>query len=309
MYNLGSLIGLWYRVKYDSPWKHSPITASKFWKLFCKTAVAIKPVVSLSVHHNSNLSFLWDPWCNNGSVAELTDSIRISHLWVGDFISSNGWNLPDYIPASIKSIISNLLIVREGPVLTWNSRTVTSCPNNRTFSELFHSNLEDVPWFKFIWHKGYALWYASYSWMAIQRKLKMADILNLRGIPLNPNCSFCLGNLESHSHVYFECDYSFLLLTALFPDLVKFYLRPNLMQVFDIFGSYRNFTKVDRNFCYFVMAILVYHLWRERNNRRFSSVWRSPSELKNVIIHAIEAKASNWRHYDSLKNHFKEILG
>lgn len=91
--------------------------------------------------------------------------------------------------------------------------------------------------------------------------------------------------------------------------MVKFYLRPNLLQVFEFFGSYRNFTKVDKNLCYFTVAVLVYFLRRERNNRRFFGVWRRPDELKRVIIHAICAKARNWRHYDLLKEHFGEILG
>ncbi|PKU87667.1 hypothetical protein MA16_Dca009839 [Dendrobium catenatum] len=231
-----------------------------------------------------------------------------SNLSVGNFILDFGWNLPEFFPGHVKASICKSLIVENGPVLIWDSVS-TDKPSNKIFSDYLHYNLEDVNWFKYIWHKGFALRYASYSWMAIKQILKMADILNIRGIPVNPNCSFCLGNSETHSHVYFECDYSFSLLIALFPVMVKFYLRPNLVQTYDFFESHRNYSRAEKNFCYLTVAVLVYHLWRERNNRRFSNAWRSPDELKRVIILAIVAKARNWRHYDMFKANFKELLG
>ncbi|KAI0500544.1 hypothetical protein KFK09_018758 [Dendrobium nobile] len=276
MYNDHTLIGTWYRAKYDSVWKLPPSSASAFWKLFCRTAHRISPAISFSVHSSSNISLLWDPWCDNNPIADSFYSPALAHSW------------------------------DEEPLLFWEG---SAFPSNRNFLSLLHENLEDVVWSKFIWHKGYALRFACYIWMAIIGKLKTADNLIMRGINVNAGCGFCSNHLESHSHIFFECDFSFSILTGLFPYMDTFYLRPNILQTFDFLTNLRSHGRHERNFCYLTLAALVYYLWRERNNRRFSTIWRSPNELKSEIIHAIRAKGRNWKSFEKIKPIFSGILG
>ncbi|PKU60898.1 Putative ribonuclease H protein [Dendrobium catenatum] len=305
MYNSDNILGLWFREKFCSPWKPYPPSASKFWKLCCLKAVEIKEHISLVPNSNSNFSFFWDPWCNKKALVELSCPHHFSNLMITDVMANNTWNLPLAIPEEIASTVMRIDLSSLPHCISWDG---VASPNNKTFSKLFYSNLEDIGWAKFIWHKGYALRYASYSWMAMHRKLKTADLLILKGIPVVSSCSFCDATWENHAHLYFECDFTFSLLSALLPSLRNFYLRPNLHQVYDFLGSMRHFSSLELNFCYLTISVTVYWIWRERNGRKFASLTKNISELKEVITQAIRAKVINWKHYDSLKLHFQEIL-
>ncbi|XP_020679888.1 uncharacterized protein LOC110097698 [Dendrobium catenatum] len=307
MYNNYSLIGSWYRAFYGSVWKSPPASASQFRKLFCRTADCISSVISLYVKQNSNLSFLWNPWCDSKPLADKFYSPYYTHSKVKNFILNNNWVIPDCIPIEVKDSIVKTVIDEDcKPSILWQYK---QNPISINFLDLFHANLEDVAWNKFIWHKGFALRFACFTWMALLGKLKTADNLISKGIQVNAGCIFCSGHLESHSHVFFECDYSFSIMTGLFPCMNTFYLRPNIMQTFDFLSNIRSHVKNECNLCYITVAAMVYFIWRERNRRRFSGDWISPNDLKMTIIHAILAKVQNWKNLDKIKPKFLEILG
>ncbi|KAL0926689.1 hypothetical protein M5K25_002933 [Dendrobium thyrsiflorum] len=66
-----SIMCTWLKAKYLSPWKSTPLYATKFWKFICFTAGKILNKLSLSVGINSNFSMLWDPWCNGRSLVDM----------------------------------------------------------------------------------------------------------------------------------------------------------------------------------------------------------------------------------------------
>ncbi|XP_020693241.1 uncharacterized protein LOC110107335 [Dendrobium catenatum] len=259
MFNHNNLIGAWFRRKYDSPWKSPPMFASKFWKLFCQVAFSMLPSVSLLVHNNCNLSFLWDPWCNAKPIAERFYSNRLNHKPLHVFIRDGQWDLPDYVSREIASDILNTVILGEQPVLSWEG---SPKPVAWKLTAKFYDDLDYVDWHKYIWHKGCALQFACFSWMSMLGKLKTADNLAIRGIPV--------------------------------------FSGPNLMQVYDALDNCRDFGMMEKQFSFINVAAIIYFLWRERNNRRFANVWRSPNELKAVIIQAIRAKVKRWNCHDVL---------
>lgn len=304
MFTENSLLGHWYKVKYESPWKPPTSTASKFWKLVCHAAQDIKDLINFTVAPNCNFSFLWDPWFNGDSLAKSFNCNQLAFCEVKDFISNGQWNLPVYLPSDIKSGILNIGI-GEDPVLTWNG---ISKPTAKVFKAKYFSNLVSMSWAKYIWHKRHALRFGCYSWMAIQRKLKCADILIYRGILVSPLCDFCIGNNETHSHLFFECDFSFTVISSVLPALNCFYLRPNLSQTYDYFHNNQHYNALEKNFCFLTISATVYFLWRERNKRRFSNSWDTPYSITAAIVNAIRTKVRTWKSVDKLETRFKEIL-
>lgn len=154
----------------------------------------------------------------------------------------NHWVLPDDLPREIAVVILNTGIVGEQPVLTWEG---SPKPDSWKLTANFHANLEDKVWYKFIWHKGCALRYSCYAWMTLKGNLKTIDNLSIRGIPVLTGCSFCEGNLENHSHIFFYCDFSFTILSSLLHVLKKIYLRPNLLQVYDLLDNCQDLGKKE----------------------------------------------------------------
>ncbi|XP_020672498.1 uncharacterized protein LOC110092330 [Dendrobium catenatum] len=251
-----------------------------------------------------NFSMLWDPWFCGDSLGNHLYDAALVDCEVMDFISNGPWNLPDGWPVDIKQKILTIS-VEEVSGVDWAG---ISKPSFKTFTSHFFDNLEDVSRFKFIWHKKNALRYACYSWMAINGKLKCADKLIYRGIPASPICDFCRGHNESHSHLFFSCDFTFTVISSLLPALKCFYFRPNLYQVYDFFNCNANFNASEKNCCFLAISVAVYYIWREQNVRRFTNSWNSPDYVKTIITSAIHTKIGKRKADDKLVDHFKEFM-
>ncbi|PKU68138.1 Putative ribonuclease H protein [Dendrobium catenatum] len=88
----------WWNCKLHSLWKPLNANSSQYWKHLCVIAGNIKHCLSLFIHADSKLSFIWDPWCNGSSIADLMDSSQNASLYssfadwnVGKIIIGNRW--------------------------------------------------------------------------------------------------------------------------------------------------------------------------------------------------------------------------
>ncbi|XP_020693923.1 uncharacterized protein LOC110107843, partial [Dendrobium catenatum] len=207
-FQLNSLVGSWFRAKYESPWKPPHPTASKFWKYIGSLALKIKPIIVQTVGQHCNFSFNWDPWVDGNRLADLCFDARFNHKNVGDFIVDGHWALPEFSPLQLCAAVSNIAIL-EQPALAWDG---SFNPKFKQFTDLYYSNLEEVPWHKFIWFKKASLKFACFVWMALLEKLKCADRLIRFGIQIS------------------ACDFSFSVLCAVNPIFERFLFRPNLFQ-------------------------------------------------------------------------------
>ncbi|PKU63676.1 Putative ribonuclease H protein [Dendrobium catenatum] len=304
-YHNSSLATSWFKAKYESPFKPPNSASSKFWKEICMVAYKIKSKISFSIDRNCNFSFLWDPWLNGYLLGEVFNDTRLSFKEVSTFTISGSWVLPSYMPPVISDLIGSIAIGWNSSI-TWDG---LAAPSFKTFSGIFYSNLEEVYWHRFIWHKYGSLKFDCFAWMALLGKLKCADVLLKRGLQVNPKCSFCDTSLESHNHIFFECDYSFMVLLLVLPNFDSFLFRPNLLQVFDCLDL--KFTgSLEKTFCFSIIAYLIYFLWRERNNRRFSNTWLPPSEIADNIKKVVRVKAGNRKYEDIriLQQKFSSLL-
>ncbi|PKU86009.1 Putative ribonuclease H protein [Dendrobium catenatum] len=237
-FNSPSLVAAWFRNKFSSPWKPCLPNASKFWKGIADIALKIKDKLNFHViNENCTLSMLWDPWCHGNSGLGAALSSRLIGV-VGDFIIDGCWSLPSQLDPSVyTSITSTPILVHPHPQVSWNGMNL---PSFKVFLMEFYSELNIVPWFKFVWHSHYALKYASFTWLAMLGGLKTADVLAKRNIFLPPACPLCRNEDESIVHCFFQCDFSFFVISTLLPSLNNFLLHPNLHQVFQFVDGVEN---------------------------------------------------------------------
>ncbi|KAL0927271.1 hypothetical protein M5K25_001434 [Dendrobium thyrsiflorum] len=158
-----------------------------------------------------------------------------------------------------------------------------------------------------VWHKKKSLRFSIYTWLALIGGLKTADVLIKRNIAVPQlGCAMCHGSLETATHLFFECDYAFKVLNRVIPGLHNFLLRPNICQVLSHIDSY----KVDRKFkCTLLLALnaTVYHLWLERNNRKFKHACLSATSLATKILKVLQLKIGSWINGDSLWEHYNTL--
>ncbi|PKU64267.1 Putative ribonuclease H protein [Dendrobium catenatum] len=205
---------------------------------------------------------------------------------------SNTWREIERAATQITSKIQN-----SNGTLFWHNRRKASFSS---FINFFHREDSMVDWYKYVWHKHYALKYSIYSWIAINNGLKTADELIKRSIIVPSTCSLCFSHPETNCHLMFECDYSFTVLHNLIPMVGDFLLRPRLRQVINFLGEQTYSGKKQKELLLLTACCATYYLWRERNERKFNFKFRNTSSLCLVIKYAVEAKISSWKHSENL---------
>ncbi|KAL2237309.1 UNVERIFIED_CONTAM: hypothetical protein Sindi_0922600 [Sesamum indicum] len=125
-------------------------------------------------------------------------------------------------------------------------------------------------------------------WLAIQEKLPTTDkpwITHLGG------CILCdEGTVETHTHMFFRCRFSRGCLAA-----IRQHIRfawPNREWTRDVEWASRKWRgKHIVNVAYrALLGACIYHLWRERNLRRFEQTHRSESVLATCIIEDVKQR-------------------
>ncbi|PKU77444.1 hypothetical protein MA16_Dca025997 [Dendrobium catenatum] len=130
--------------------------------------------------------------------------------------------------------------------------------------------------------------------MSLLDKLKTAEVLALRGIYIdNPNCYLCQDFTESTRHLFFDCEYSYKILIRLIPTLQNFLLRPNVSQALEFIGGLPG-EKKEKAYRLLLFNATIYHIWRERNNRRFNVTAKCFVTLATEIMKDVRIKSLKW---------------
>ncbi|KAL0910547.1 hypothetical protein M5K25_021541 [Dendrobium thyrsiflorum] len=296
--NSNNLLFIWWRSKYYSLWKPMNAKNSQYWNYLCNLADKCKHCITLIAQPNSNLSLLWDPWCNGSSIADILNDTRQLNCYspyfsweVANIIVGENWVIPSTFEAILVSKIQEIQINAIEDKHTWLG---TSNPNFYNFSSSYHSSLQTVSWHHMVWHKKYALRYSATAWMAFKGGLKTADILNARGIISSNTCCFCHLENESMAHLFFECSFTFNIIKKFLPWLGNLLMKPNLFQVFDSVLD-QGFNASHVNYYLLTVCASIYFSWRARNDRIFGGILDCQNTEIAKIKHVITLKTSNWK--------------
>ncbi|KAL0921701.1 hypothetical protein M5K25_008801 [Dendrobium thyrsiflorum] len=287
----------WWKDHYHSLWYPHSTKTSNYWNHLSNIASNIKNCLTLTVHPDSSYSILWDPWCKGKSIMEITpladaDSIMRSYMgWqVRNLIVHGNWHIPNEFTQEVVAAISQITISATNTGCFWLN---TNTPNSKSFKMQYYSNHTKVSWYNFVWHKRYALRFSAYAWLAFKTGLKTADQMIRRGISVEANCKFC-AETETHSHLFFECDFSFHLLKLLIPDIGSLLLRPNLYQAYCFIGEH-NYPLDIKNLYSLMLGACIYYIWRARNDRLYGNSVDCTSTVARNIKRAILLKTSHWK--------------
>ncbi|XP_020672720.2 uncharacterized protein LOC110092491 [Dendrobium catenatum] len=220
MYNSTSLFSTWLRKLYISPWRPPNSHATKFWKSICNTAVIAKSYFKFRISELAPFSILWDHWCNDATLSDtvIGDSILndlSEDATVSLIISGNSWVLPDNLFPYIKNIITANYIHQNSDIcLLWENAGIGYFS---TYINGFYKQENVCTWAHLIWHTKSVLRYSVFSWMSVLGALKIADALLKRNILVPPSCGLCHAVPESTSLLFFECSYSYSVISRLLP--------------------------------------------------------------------------------------------
>ena len=159
----------------------------------------------------------------------------------------------------------------------------------KVYSEL-HDGGDVVRWSKLIWFSQNIPKHAFVLWLAVQNKLMTQDKVRNWGSYDLMMCPLCSKDMDSHSHLFFKCQYS----AQLWQEVAKkMGVDCGNMEWNDIVTELveklngNSVGSIIRRVC---LAASVYLIWQERNQRIFRDEKRSWEELYEVLLETIRLR-------------------
>ncbi|XP_062104281.1 uncharacterized protein LOC133815458 [Humulus lupulus] len=146
---------------------------------------------------------------------------------------------------------------------------------------LFDSPLK-VHWAKFVWERFSVPKHRFVLWLAMLQRLRTRIFIQKYNSAIDPSCLFCGDYDEDVHHLFFQCKYSRQCLLQVKEWLgwkVKTEDYENLLQWI---GKTSRWSRFQKSTLIAVIASLIYHIWRVRNDTLWSQkVWS--------IAHTVQA--------------------
>ncbi|KAK4384578.1 hypothetical protein Sango_3046200 [Sesamum angolense] len=238
-------------------------------------ATLLQQGVTYKIGDGSSFSLWQDAWHERGPLClmfprgpEVTGLPLSSHL--SSVIQRHQWCWPASTDTSIISITSQLPPIHSSAAdsISWRSSS-----GKFTFQEavsIVQPTTPRVFWYVLLQGNFKIPRHGFILWMAILEKLSTMD---KPWVPRTENgCVLCGGLFdETHDHLFFKCSYSQRCLSIL-RRKIKFQWPFLAWQTGLIWASKRwRGTHLINAAFRATLAALVYHLWGERNNRKFSA--------------------------------------
>jgi hypothetical protein len=136
-----------------------------------------------------------------------------------------------------------------------------------------------------------------FVWLMLQNRIWTVARLQLKGWPNDYFCPLCIRNLETVSHLFQECSFSRALWDRVGSWIMEVQFRPTSWQQGTDMGTWfidlgRNSSATRKKGIQSMTMLIIWEIWRERNNRIFNKTSRSVDQVFGTIQD--EAKLWIW---------------
>ncbi|KAL2251910.1 UNVERIFIED_CONTAM: hypothetical protein Sindi_2313300 [Sesamum indicum] len=280
------------RLHNTSIWTINEKGGSWGWRKMLRLRSSILPMTEFLIGEG-RLFYLWkDPWHHLGpliarfprglSLLGLDESTKLQVV-----IDEGQWQWPFITDLECLEIIYTLPQIHGGDDrIKW--RFSEGRPTTQSLYRLFCPPGPKVGWSSLLSGTLKIPRHNFILWLAIQEKLPTTDkpwMTHLGG------CILCdEGIVETHTHMFFRCRFSRGCLAAIRQHIQ--FAWPNREWTRDVEWASRKWRgKHIVNVAYrALLGACIYHLWRERNLRRFEQTHRSESVLATCIIEDVKQR-------------------
>ncbi|KAL0292614.1 UNVERIFIED_CONTAM: hypothetical protein Scaly_2582100 [Sesamum calycinum] len=283
-----------YRLRNSTIWTFNGALGSWGWKKMLKLRHLFQRGVIYKIGDGSSFSLWQDAWDERGPLClifprgpEVTGLPLTSSL--SSVIQNNQWCWPASTDTDIIGITSHLPPLQSSAAdcISWRSSS-----GDFTFQAavaLIQPTTPRVSWYVLLQGNFKIPRHGFILWMAILGKLSTMD---KPWVPRAENgCVLCGGLFdETHDHLFFKCAYSKRCLSIL-SRKIRFQWPFLEWQTGLIWASkrWRGPHLINAAFRA-TLAALVYHLWAERNNRKFSATSASAEYITSRVLDDIRMR-------------------
>ncbi|KAL2246377.1 UNVERIFIED_CONTAM: hypothetical protein Sindi_2905900 [Sesamum indicum] len=280
------------RLRDTSIWTIREHGGSWGWRKLLRLRIFLRSMVDYKIGDGRRF-YLWqDPWHHLGPLRDtfprgprllrLEESTKLCTV-----ISGGEWQWSPITDFECLEITHTLPTIYGGEDhIIW--RFDHGIPTTQTLYRLFDPPGTKVDWYSLLSGSLKIPRHLFILWLAILGKLATTDKPWLAH--LGP-CNLCNeGATETHDHLFFQCRFIRQCITEI-RKIVRF-SWPNRDWMTDILWPSRRWRGQHIiNMSYrALLASCVYHIWKERNLRRFEQTERTPSTMAVVIIEDIKQR-------------------
>ncbi|XP_028097019.1 uncharacterized protein LOC114296888 [Camellia sinensis] len=290
-----------YLLKGRSFWRVKiPPDPSWVWRKIFSLRDWMSPLINHQIGCGTS-TFLWyDNWHPLGPLWNkfedriMYDSCLNSEAKVSQIIDGHSWKWP--IPNSweIQELISSTPeCYKPNPSkcdqVIWKLTTDGQFSIHSVWNHWRHS-LGRVEWHKLLWGPHRIPKVHFIVWGAIHNRLYTGDRLLLFGLAPHSQCPFCLDPGESHSHLFFKCNFTNRVWGAI---EAKCNIKWPVLDWPDIVTYATKETKgnsLRANILSNAFLCSIYHIWIERNNRVFNKKFKPEEVVFKSVIQMVRSR-------------------
>jgi len=130
-------------------------------------------------------------------------------------------------------------------------------------------------------------------WLAVKNRLSTGDRMRAWGI--QQGCVLCGERDETRDHIFFACPYSFTVWDTLANRLTGSRTDPDWMHTLQ-FVSKNNLQLLDKILVKMVFQTCIYHVWKERNEMRHQTGYRTVQQVVRIVDKAMRNRITSLRY-------------
>ncbi|KAL0917163.1 hypothetical protein M5K25_012210 [Dendrobium thyrsiflorum] len=275
---------------------------SRVWHRLCKVKWVVEPMLNWGLG-SGDISFWQDRWLEGFSIDAILNTSSKDNVKVNYFFENNFWDfgkLCDVLPTSIVQQISNIPINLNSKDLLLCGLTVDGRFSVKDAWHSFRTKKDVSNLFSMIWHKTIPTTVAVFVWRLLHKFIPTDDMLIKRGFVLSSKCQCCY-HVENMHHVFLSSPIAVKTWTY-FEDIFKVNYFNAKLSIKDMLKCW--FTKPKGHIKNVIVSLILWYLWLDRNNSRFSNVVMNHNRIiqnvKNKVVALYYAKlitAKNFKNY------------
>lgn len=126
------------------------------------------------------------------------------------------------------------------------------------------------------------------TWLAVRNRLTTGDRTKHWDTGAS-TCVLCSNAEESRSHLFFECEYTGYIWHNLTSLLLNSYFKTARDSLFQLFSNL-NATRYKLFLLQYSFQATIYHVWKERNNRKHGRSLKLTATLIQIIDKEVRNK-------------------
>ncbi|KAK4384422.1 putative ribonuclease H protein [Sesamum angolense] len=277
------------RLRHKSVWTVDVKGGSWGWRKILRLRTALLPYIEFKIGNGNRslfgmtrgiASLLDHTISESPSRTNIQEAAKLSAVLV-----DGNWSWPPIMDLECIEILHVLPIIHKGSdSILWRGGGFST----KAVYDIFRNHGPKVGWYSLLLGPCKIPRYSFVLWMAILDKLSTMDkpwLSHLGGV-----CVLCGREMETHEHLFFQCNYSRQCIRIL-KGMVRF-TWPNRAWAVDIAWASKRWTgrHIVQAAYRALLAAIVYHIWHERNRRVFQHSMRPSSTIARIVVDEMRQK-------------------